>query len=838
MGILGNIFAVFKAAPKVEKPTRMSKGGNGFGNYSKPPTGSSLDVRNWKTYMDWAQRYPNYDRRYLYELYKDCLLDAHLYSIVQTRKLKTMSNAYVVDGLPEDTYLSPEFRTLMELTLDSIFWGFSMVEYGVDGNKIVYIEEIERLSVSADRQLFLPDQTNPNTGYPFDDYDDWLFIGSKKSLGLLSMACPHVIRKGYSFSDWSQHIERFGMPILMYKTDSTDDSYKRGIRSMLEGLGSNGWILGDTEDEMIQIQGTKTDPYKIYLEFINLTDAQLSKLVLGQTMTTDNGSSRSQGEVHERVLEAYTAADMQLVQNWLNRYILPKMFGAKVKFRWDVAQNIDPEPNPVDNNKGKKKGLFGDTVNFTGLPVAIKAATGSNEKAFNKLAKEIFEGAKVDASLIENSKGFSMLTEATFKVLAGAYDKQKKGFGIDDAFGADPALRQVIEENLFYFSAAKTYEQAQAISKLLLDDDGTFRDYADFVSAVKSIYEDYNISYLQSEYRHAIACANAIRRWQIVSANPDEFDIMYDAVNDGRTRPAHKALDGIVKPVGDAFWNRYAPPNDWGCRCILRRVPKGTESAPMPDILPVLPAFFDGNPGRDGIAFRAGHPVLKRFEESNAMVGGKLSYAVAWLKAKLVISPHVKPVSGIPNMLLSEDEPMNGRIAADLVKIARYVPLDKAKLTHIDIASSLIKYKDGTASGMFYMDEYDGKAHRILLYRDAYSLYLLAHELGHMLDTRIGNGSYASESGLMSELMEAVKLTDTYIDRAFYSQNAIQDKIRIHNLYLIEVAEIWAQLFSQYIWNKYPDDSVSFEREFWYKPDEFAQILPLIEEIINKLSND
>ncbi|MDD5395222.1 MAG: phage minor head protein [Thiothrix sp.] len=43
--------------------------------------------------------------------------------------------------------------------------------------------------------------------------------------------------------------------------------------------------------------------------------------------------------------------------------------------------------------------------------------------------------------------------------------------------------------------------------------------------------------------------------------------LMYSAVGDSRTRPAHQRLDGVIRPVGDAFWRENMPPN--GHNCIL-----------------------------------------------------------------------------------------------------------------------------------------------------------------------------------------------------------------------------------------------------------------------------
>jgi SPP1 gp7 family putative phage head morphogenesis protein len=46
--------------------------------------------------------------------------------------------------------------------------------------------------------------------------------------------------------------------------------------------------------------------------------------------------------------------------------------------------------------------------------------------------------------------------------------------------------------------------------------------------------------------------------------------LMYDAVDDSRTRPTHAALDGKVFPADDAIWQKWYPPNGFRCRCTTR----------------------------------------------------------------------------------------------------------------------------------------------------------------------------------------------------------------------------------------------------------------------------
>ncbi len=44
----------------------------------------------------------------------------------------------------------------------------------------------------------------------------------------------------------------------------------------------------------------------------------------------------------------------------------------------------------------------------------------------------------------------------------------------------------------------------------------------------------------------------------------------YDAVNDRRTRPTHRAMDGKVYPADHPFWDTWYPPNGFRCRCGVR----------------------------------------------------------------------------------------------------------------------------------------------------------------------------------------------------------------------------------------------------------------------------
>lgn len=73
---------------------------------------------------------------------------------------------------------------------------------------------------------------------------------------------------------------------------------------------------------------------------------------------------------------------------------------------------------------------------------------------------------------------------------------------------------------------------------------------------------------LQTIFRTNMQSAYAAGEWQQITEQAELAPyLMYDAVDDFRTRPEHAALDGKIRPADDAFWRHYYPPNGWNCRC-------------------------------------------------------------------------------------------------------------------------------------------------------------------------------------------------------------------------------------------------------------------------------
>ena len=96
-------------------------------------------------------------------------------------------------------------------------------------------------------------------------------------------------------------------------------------------------------------------------------------------------------------------------------------------------------------------------------------------------------------------------------------------------------------------------------SEIVADEDGTAR-----------VYQKGNASRLDLIFRQNVMTAHAAGRWQRQQeAKKERPYLRYSAIMDGRTRPAHRALDGMVFPADDPFWKTFYPPNGFRCRCMV-----------------------------------------------------------------------------------------------------------------------------------------------------------------------------------------------------------------------------------------------------------------------------
>ena len=115
-------------------------------------------------------------------------------------------------------------------------------------------------------------------------------------------------------------IDRDGFPIRLgkYSRKANQDDIKTWRRAIASIGADFGAVIPEGATIEIIESKTSSENTDAYQKMATWIDKQISKLVLGQTMTTDDGSSRAQGEIHEEVRQDIAAADALSIADTLN----------------------------------------------------------------------------------------------------------------------------------------------------------------------------------------------------------------------------------------------------------------------------------------------------------------------------------------------------------------------------------------------------------------------------------------------------------------------------------------------------------------------------------------
>jgi phage gp29-like protein len=300
----------------------------------------------------------NMPRRWqLQELYIDAMNDLHLFGIINKRILKISNKKIKIcnkagEEVPEALEFINKswFRKFIKYSMESIFYGYSLVEFEFEKKIVKKCWVVDRRYVVPEFEMFL---TNPGNYegfvYTKEPYDSIAIgIGDSHDYGLLMKLSIYALLKKNAIGNWSEFAEIFGMPMRYASTPTSDPRVRRDLEDMLDQMGSAAWALFPQGTEIKFAETSKTDAFNIYNQLIERMNSEMSKCVLGQTMTTDNGSSRSQAEVHEHTEDEITEDDKAFIKNVINDQLFPLLIknGYPLQdliFDFNDAEQIDLE---------------------------------------------------------------------------------------------------------------------------------------------------------------------------------------------------------------------------------------------------------------------------------------------------------------------------------------------------------------------------------------------------------------------------------------------------------------------------------------------------------------
>ncbi|MAY75231.1 MAG: hypothetical protein CMJ31_11030 [Phycisphaerae bacterium] len=272
--------------------------------------------------------------------------DAHYASVLGVRKRAVSGVAPIVKPAsddPRDVKIADDVRAnlaehdsftdLVEDMLDALGKGFSQIEliWG-RGKRTWWIEEfIHRdprffmFDRDTGREVRLIDERDMVNGLALEPFK-WISHKAKLKSGLVGrgglarLVAFGWMCKSYTVKDWIAFVETYGLPLRLgrYGASATAEDVET-LFTAVANIGTDAAaVLPDSmRIDFEQVAGGPGND--IFEKLARWVDEQTSKAVLGQTMTSDNGSSMAQAQVHNEVRHDVAQSDARSVSGTLNR---------------------------------------------------------------------------------------------------------------------------------------------------------------------------------------------------------------------------------------------------------------------------------------------------------------------------------------------------------------------------------------------------------------------------------------------------------------------------------------------------------------------------------------
>ena len=257
--------------------------------------------------------------------------------------------------------------------LEGLLYGYSATEliYGRDTDGRVIIDALKvrnrrRFRFMPNGEIRLLTHQNMNPGEPLAPKKFWVtkFGGDNDDApygqGLFEWLYWPVFFKKHGVKYWLKFLQKFGRPTAVGKhpPNATDDEIDSLADVALSVFDYDAVTIPHTQlIELLEASRSGTADYATLHEVMNRL---ITKVILSQTMTTEDGASLSQARVHEDVVQALAKSDADLLCSsfnagpvrWLTDWNFP---GAAYPKVWrdldppeDLTQKIEVDRTAYD----------------------------------------------------------------------------------------------------------------------------------------------------------------------------------------------------------------------------------------------------------------------------------------------------------------------------------------------------------------------------------------------------------------------------------------------------------------------------------------------------------
>ena len=319
--------------------------------------------------------------------------DPHLFSQLQTRKNAVTGLDFEIIPFSDDPrdkeiadFIEEQINGIESLEdvetdlLDAIGKGFAVSEimWGYDEGHVV-VREIK----SRHQKRFFWDSLDDSFKVRTKDAPEGILLPTNKFVvhrykarsghtsraGILRVVAWMYLFKNYDLKDWVSFAEVYGLPLRLGKyAPGASEADKVALMQALIQIGADaaGIIPDGTSIDFITTE--KTSSSDLYERLARYCDEQISKAILGQTLTSDSGGgSYAQSKTHNDVRHDLTVADCKSLASTLRRDLIRPLcifnFGEDKRvphIRFDCEESEDLTQTAT---------IIGTLVNEAGLRV-------------------------------------------------------------------------------------------------------------------------------------------------------------------------------------------------------------------------------------------------------------------------------------------------------------------------------------------------------------------------------------------------------------------------------------------------------------------------------------
>jgi len=376
--------------------------------------------------------------------YDELLYDAHLFSCVQSRKAGVLSLEWNLSD--SDNNLSKEITAMLDdLNLYQIFndlldtplYGYKPLEvyWKFVNNKMVVVDVVGK----------------PSDWFAFDDFNLLKFLHKDHSEGIsvpqykillarfnssydnpygdsvLSRCFWAWLVKKEVFKFWTKFAEKYGFPFLVGEMEgSPDQDELDDFSGTLDGLLQDGVLVVANDKKVTTLQTNQTGSIASFERLINFCNAEISKSILSQTLTTEQGDKGTQalGTVHLQVRQDVVDMDKKLVEQAMNkliRWYVDINYGKNVSapaFTMFEEQSINAEKatrdvalsqyiNFTETYWQRHYGLKADEFKLQVAPAPMFSEKEDSYTTLDKLGKSVQSLLKPVIEAIKKGKSFN-----------------------------------------------------------------------------------------------------------------------------------------------------------------------------------------------------------------------------------------------------------------------------------------------------------------------------------------------------------------------------------------------------------------------------------------------